>query len=133
MDATVLLVLLTLKGSAPLGVNFVNFDAMEPCRKRAAVLQDVLEKGGIRVVENRCLGSSQHFTKHRHRKTKGDHGKKAAPKKRIAYLIRLDRERAFVTPQADMKACATEKNRLAGLNTGAKFYCALSEQEMLTE
>ncbi|HHN72690.1 MAG TPA: hypothetical protein ENK13_01245, partial [Thermopetrobacter sp.] len=67
MKTTVLLVLLTLRGDGPPGVNFVNFDDFDACRARAAQLRTVLEKAGIRVLEDRCLAGFQRFTPHRHR------------------------------------------------------------------
>ncbi len=133
MNATILLVLLTLKGDAPLGVNFVNFDNYPACQARAAMLEKVLTRGGIKVVENRCLASFQYFSKHRHRATKGDHGKKVAAPERHVFLVTLGRKRALVVPQPDMKTCEAQKARYARLDGGARGYCALSEQRLLCE
>ncbi len=134
MNTTVLLVLLTLKGTAPLGVNFVNFDSLPPCQARAAQLQEILTKGGIKVVEDRCVASFQYFSKHRHRKTKGDHGKKTQVEKKNVFLIALNDARALVIPQKDLQACETEKARRAKAENGpTRFHCALSEQRLLCD
>ncbi len=135
MNTTVLLVLLTLKGTAPLGVNFVNFDSLPPCRDRAAQLREILTKGGIKVVEDRCVASFQYFSKHRHRRTKGDHGKKVRMGKKNVFLIALNDARALVMPQKDIEACEAEKARRekAGGKGATRFYCALSEQRLLCD
>ncbi len=134
MNTTVLLVLLTLKGTAPLGVNFVNFDSLPPCRARAAQLQEILTKGGIKVVENRCVASFQHFSKHRHRKSKGDHGKKVKVQKKNVFLIALNDARALIVPQQDLQSCKTEKALREKAEKGStRFYCALSEQRLLCD
>ena len=134
MNTTVLLVLLTLKGTAPLGVNFVNFDSLPPCQARAAQLQEILTKGGIKVVEDRCVASFQYFSKHRHRKTKGDHGKKVEAQKKNVFLIALNDARALVIPQKDLQSCEAEKTRREKGEKGpTRFYCALSEQRLLCE
>ncbi len=134
MNTTVLLVLLTLKGTAPLGVNFVNFDSLPPCQARAAQLQEILTKGGIKVVENRCVAAFQHFSKHRHRRTKGDHGKKVKTQKKNVFLIALNDARALVVPQKDLHSCEAEKARREQAEKGpTRFYCALSEQRLLCD
>ena len=134
MNTTVLLVLLTLKGTAPLGVNFVNFDSLPPCQARAAQLEEILTKGGIKVVEDRCVASFQYFSKHRHRKTRGDHGKKVKAQKKNVFLIALNDARALVIPQKDMQSCEVEKARREKAEKGpTRFYCALSEQRLLCE
>jgi len=132
MNATVLLVLLTLKAGAPLGVNFVNFDALPACQARSDVLQKVLTKGGIKVVENRCVESIQHFSKHHHGKTKGDHGRKATAKTH-AYLVALNDHRALVIPQTDLKSCETAKADREKAGGKTRYYCAMSEQTLLCE
>ncbi len=134
MNTTVLLVLLTLKGAAPLGVNFVNFDSLPPCQARAAQLREILAKGGIRIVEGRCVASFQYFSKHHHRKTKGDHGRKAKVGKKNVFLVALNDARALVVPQKDMQTCETEKGQREKAEKGAtRFYCAVSEQHLLSE
>ncbi len=134
MNTTVLLVLLTLKGTAPLGVNFVNFDSLPPCQARAAQLQEILTKGGIKVVEDRCVASFQHFSKHRHRKSKGDHGRKVNVQKKNVFLIALNDARTLVIPQQDLQSCTTEKARREKAGKGrTRFYCALSEQRLLCD
>lgn len=132
MNTTVLLVLLTLKAGAPLGVNFVNFDNLPDCQARSAVLQKVLTKGGVKVVENRCVASMQHFSRHHHGKSKGDHGGKATAKKNI-YLVALNDHRALVIPEADMKTCGEARAQRMKAGGKTRYYCARSEQNLLCE
>ena len=133
MDTTVLLVLLTLNGAAPLGVNFVNFDNLPACEQRAAQLQEILTGGGVKIVENRCVESLQRFTRHRHRKTKGDHGAKAPVAKKNIYLVAMNARRAIVIPKTDMKTCETAKSHREKPGAQTKYFCALSEQSLLCE
>jgi len=133
MDTTVLLVLLTLRGNAPLGVNFVNFDDLAACQARAEQLEKILTKGGIKVVENRCLASFQHFTRHRHRASKGDHGKKVKVKKKNIFLIALGEKRALVMQRDDREKCEEEARKRNATGGGTRYYCAASEQEMKCE
>ncbi len=132
MNATVLLVLLTISGSAPLGVNFVNFDNLPACEKRAAQLRKILTAGGVRIVENRCVESFQRFTRHRHRETKGDHGAKAAEKRNV-YLVALNAHRAIIVPKPDMKACETARAHRGKAGAATRYFCALSEQRLLCD
>ena len=139
MDAFIMLVLLTLKGDGPMGVNFVEFRDVPSCEKRAEQLTGVLVKAGYRVVESPCVMGIQHFTPHHHRKTKGNKGKPPAPARKHAYLVALDRQRVLVLPQRDMEACNAERQRLerktddAARQRGVRHYCALSEQVLIDD
>jgi len=128
LKATVLLVLLTVRGDGPLGVNFVNFDSLPACQQRARQLQTILEKGGIKVVENRCLEGFQWFTKHRHRRSKGGEGRQ---RPRFLYLVVTSPGRAVVMPQKDMAACEKARAELLKSEYPRKAWCAWSEQRLL--
>ncbi len=128
LKATVLLVLLTIRGDGPLQANFVNFDHLPACQERARQLQAILEKGGIKVVENRCLEGFQGFTKHRHRQSKGGKGRQQ-PKH--LYLVVTSPGRAMVIPQKDMAACRQTRARLLKSEYPRKAWCAWSEQRLL--
>jgi hypothetical protein len=128
LKATVLLVLLTLKGDGPVGVNFVNFDNLPACRARAEQLQEILEKGGIRVLENRCLEGFQWFARHRHRRSKGGAGK---PAPRYLYLVVTSPGRVVVLPQKEMAECERRRQALTRAAWPRKAWCAYSEQRLL--
>ncbi len=129
LKATVLLVLLTIRGDGPLGVNFVNFDSLPACQQRARQLQSILEKGGIKVVENRCLEGFQWFTKHRHHRSKGGEGRQQP---RYLYLVVTSPGRALVMPQPDMAACEKARAELLKSEHPRKAWCAWSEQRLLS-
>lgn len=140
MDAFILLVLVTLKGEGLPNVNFVRFNDVPACEERAEQLSTVLVKGGYKVLERACVMGIQHFTPHRHRKTKGDKGqpkKKAAPKH--LYLVALSNERVLAMPRHDREACMKEAKeraqKAAGKQKGAKvrYYCAVSDQALIDD
>ena len=139
MDAMILLVLLTLKGDGPMGVNFVEFKDIPSCEARAEQLTGILVKGGIKVVESPCVMGIQHFTPHRHRKTKGDKGKPAAKTKKHVYLVALDNERVLALPKRDLKACEQARAHLeskvdkGAATRGVRYYCALSDQVLIDD
>ncbi len=138
MDAMILLVLLTLKDSGPLGVNFVEFRDVSSCEARAEQLTDVLVKAGIKVVESSCVMGVQHFTPHRHRSRKGG-AAKDRPEKKFAYLLALDRQRVLAMPKHDMQVCERERRRLEAKvderarKNGVRYYCAASEQMLIDD
>ncbi len=139
MDAFVLLVLVTLKGGGLPMVNFVKFPDIAACEERADQLSTVLVKGGYQVLERACVMGIQHFTPHRHRKSKGDKGKprKAPPK--YLYLVALSGERVLAMPRHDREACVREAKeraqKAAGQQGGVKvrYYCAVSDQALIDD
>jgi len=135
MDAMILLVLLTLKGEGGLPkVNFVAFPDVPACEKKAEKLSTILGKAGYRVLERACVMGIQHFTPHRHRKTKGDKGKARTSKAKHLYLVALTDERVLAMPRHDRKACMEEAIE-RGKKSGGKVrtYCAVSDQALIDD
>ncbi len=134
MDAMILLVLLTIKGNSLPNVNFVEFADVPSCERRAEQLSTVLTNAGYRVLERACVMGIQHFTPHRHKRTRGDKGKAKTPKAKNLYLVALTDERVLAMPRHDGEAClreAVERGRKSGGRM--RTYCAVSDQALIDD
>ena len=126
METAILLVLLTLNPAGQPGVNFVTTDDMDTCQGKTILLGNILTSGGIKVVENRCIPSNLKFSKYTHRPASAP---KAAPAKRHAYKVSLERNTLAVTAMADLETCNREIAAKGNAASG-KAYCATSTQIM---
>lgn len=122
MDTAFLLILLTLSGSGQMAVNFVNTDDMDTCQGKTILLDNILSKGGVKIIENRCLPSPLKFSPFSH--------KPAASGKRQAYAVRLGEQQVEVKALPNLNSC-TQAMRSASQSADLRLYCATSTQTPL--
>ena len=116
MDQSVLLVILALvKGD--ISASFASAPTMKACETKLEQIGPTLKRAGYRIIESRCVVSSQKFTSYRTRRSKN------AP--RVNYLITFPAHGVTITPMAGKMACEQARAKAA-----QKSYCTTSRQKL---
>lgn len=127
METAFLLVLLTLTPAGQTAVNFVNTDDMDTCEGKTILLDNILSKGGVRIVANRCLPSRLRFSRFTHGPAAVPAGE---PPKRYIYLVELGANDVKIAQSPGLRQCKMQLAQIK-LHPKRKHYCASSTQAML--
>ncbi|MCP8896227.1 hypothetical protein KYK29_14945 [Shinella daejeonensis] len=123
MNATVVMIILTMLPNGDISSSFVNIDTQEECIERLERIRPILESSeSTETREAGCFRSAAEFTYFDH-----DPPKDA---QRHDLLVSLDGEQASVSRQQNAEDCRQALERLPPPEAGQRHYCTTSTQDM---
>ena len=122
MNATFLLVLLTLGDAGQVSAAFVKTDSLIACQTKSKMLAAVISGADTKVLENRCFSSDLEFSKFDHREKDPTYSH---------YVVSLADNAIEVIPVKSKIECILGQEKIALKNKNSIVYCTTSTQKKL--